>query len=132
MIVPSVGQIQPVNVKESLPCKRRYDLEISIEAVWLEVTVKNKPILVGEFYRLPNSDMAYFNLLLESIDRGYNTNISNIIITGDFNNDMLKTDSNKIKDLIQHFNFYQLTLKAPITTGRRTFSKHVLRSFLRK
>ena len=60
------------------------------------------------FYRPPNSTVDYFNLILESIDRAFNTNITDIIITGDFNYDMSTNVNNKIKDLMLQFHLTQL------------------------
>lgn len=66
------------------------DLECNgLEAVWVEITVKSKTILVGGFYRPSNSDVAYYNLILESIDRADNTDLHDVIITGDFNYDII-------------------------------------------
>lgn len=75
-----------------------------LEAVWVEIQVKSKRVLIGGFYRPPNSNTDYFNLLTESIDRAYNTNIVDIIITGDFNYNMLPNDSNKMTGLIKQYN----------------------------
>ena len=58
--------------------------------------------------RPPNSNSDYFNLILESTDRAHNTNIHDIIITGDFNYNMLSNNNNKIKDLLLQFNLTQL------------------------
>ena len=60
------------------------------------------------FYRPPNSTADYFTILSESIDRAYNTNIPDIVITGDFNFNMRTNGNNKIKDLIQNYNLEQL------------------------
>ena len=76
-------------VRDTFLCNRRDDLEIrGLEAVWVEVKVKGKYILVGGFYRPPNSKNAYFNLITESFDRACNIGINDIIITGDFNSNM--------------------------------------------
>ena len=69
-------------------------------------------ILVGGIYRPPNSNSDYFNLILGSIDRAHNTNIPDIIITGDFNHNMLSNNNNKVKDLLQQFNLTQLITDA--------------------
>ena len=59
-----------VYVRDFLFCKRRIDLELrGLEAVWLELTLKSKKILGGGYYRPPNSNLAYFNFLEESIGR---------------------------------------------------------------
>ena len=50
--------------------------------------------------------------MLESIDRAYNTNICDIIITGDFNYNMLFNNKNKISDLLLQFNLTQLITEA--------------------
>lgn len=100
-------------VRNTIFCKRRNDLEIrGLEAVWIEVTVKTKKLLIGGFYRPPNSNLDYFNLILESVDRAHNTNITDIIITGDFNYNMLTNDRNKIKDMMLQFNLKQLIQEA--------------------
>ena len=68
-------------VRETITCKRRHDLEINgLEAVWLELFVKSKKVLVAGIYRPPNSNLAYMDLIKESVDRAYNTNIVDIII----------------------------------------------------
>ena len=101
-----------IYVQDTILCKRRKDIEINgLEAVWLEVIIKSKKILIGGIYRPPNSSSDYFNLMLESIDRAHNTNIYDIIITGDFNYDMLSNGSNKMTDLLQQYNLTQLIAK---------------------
>ena len=98
-----------IYVPDSISCKRLPDLEVrGLEAVWMEVNIKRKKMLIGGFYRPPNSNIEYYNLLIESIDRALNTNINDVIITGDFNYNMLSNDSNKINDLLQLYNLKQL------------------------
>ena len=46
--------------------------------------------------------------MLESTDRAYNKIIHGIIITGDFNYDMLLNNKNKMSDLLLQFNPTQL------------------------
>ena len=70
--------------------------------------MRSKKILIGGFYRPPNSTADYFRILSESIDRAYNTSIPDIVITGDFNFNMRTNGNNKIKDLIQNNNLEQL------------------------
>ena len=100
-------------VRDTIICKRRKDLEIhGLEAVWIEVTIKAKKVLIGGFYRPPNSNLDYFNLILESVDRAHNTNITDIIITGEFSYNMLTNDRNKIKDMMLQFNLKLLIQEA--------------------
>ena len=77
---------------DTLLYKRRRDIEMNdLEAVWIDVMLKSKKVLIGGIYSAPNSNSDYFNLILESIDRAHNTNIVDIIITGDFNYNMLSS-----------------------------------------
>ena len=104
-------------VRDTLSCKRRTDLEVrGVEVLWLKVNIKTKTILVGGFYRPPNSNVDYFNLIKESIDRACNTSIIDIIITGDFNYDISKPQ-NKISKLIHEFNLTQLITEPTHYTG---------------
>ena len=104
-----IGGGVAIYVRETLACKQRQDLEINeLEAKWVEIIVKSRKILIGAFYRPPNSTVDYFNLILESIDRAFNTNITDIIITGDFNYDMSTNVNNKIRDIMLQFHLTQL------------------------
>ena len=98
-----------IYLRETLTCKRRTDLELqNLKAVWIEIVVKTKKILIGGFYRAPNSNADYFTLLDESINRAHNTNIPDIVVTGDFNFNMHSNNKNKMKDLTQNYNLKQL------------------------
>ncbi|MEW8544911.1 MAG: reverse transcriptase family protein [Candidatus Thiodiazotropha sp.] len=98
-----------IYVRETFSCKRRPDLEMrGLEAVWVEIQIKSRKILVGGFYRPPNSNIAYFDRIKESIDRAYNTGLIDIYILGDFNSNMYIANNNKMRDLIQEFNLKQL------------------------
>ena len=90
--------------------KRRHDLELpSIECLWVEISIKNKIQLIGTFYRPPNSTNAILTSIEDSIGLAFETNISNILITGDFNLDIMKDNSSrKVRDLCQQFNFGQI------------------------
>ena len=77
---------------------------------------------MGGFYRPPNSNVDYFNLIKESIDRACNTNIIDIIITGDFNFDISKPQ-NKIFELTHEFNL--TLLKAEPTHYTETSSSTI-------
>ena len=82
-----------IYVRGSISCKRRSDLEVlDLEAVWVEVNVKSKNIHIEGFYRPPNSNAEYLNLIPESVDRAIRTNINDVIITGVFNYNMLSNE----------------------------------------
>ena len=90
--------------------KRRHDLELSnIECLWVETSIKNKIHPIGTFYRPPNLTNAILSTIEDSIGLAFETNISNILITGDFNLDFLKDNSSrKVRDLCQRFNLEQI------------------------
>ena len=67
---------------------------------------------LGGFYRPPNSNNNYNNLIEESIDKAFNTNIANIFILGDFNYNLLHNNDNKMTEIIQEFNLKQLITEA--------------------
>ena len=75
-------------------CSRRRDLAHDIvEAVWLEITLKHKKILLAVTYRPPNEHTVSYNTWLnkimeEAISSAYVEDKS-IIILGDFNIDLL-------------------------------------------
>ena len=91
-----------IYVRDTFLCIGRTGLEIrGLQAVWVEILIESKKVLVGRFYRPPNSDTHYFNLIIGSIDRAHNTNIPDIIILRDFNDNMLCNKNNKTKELIK-------------------------------
>ena len=98
-----------IYVKESVIYKRRYDLEpLNVECMWIEMQLNHSRILFGLFYRPPNSDIAYFSGIEDSISLAVDTQIKNIIVTGDFNLNMLNEQtSRKITDLCEQFSLYQ-------------------------
>ncbi|MCG8048840.1 MAG: reverse transcriptase domain-containing protein [Candidatus Thiodiazotropha endolucinida] len=99
-----------VYVKNGIPCKRRADLElINIECLWIELKIKNRNILVGTFYRPPNSTPLVLTNIDDSIGLALDTGISDITILGDFNINMLNRQSErKISDICKQYNLTQL------------------------
>ena len=70
----------------------------------IEMQLNHSRILFGLFYRPPNSDIAYFSGIEDSISLAGDTQIRNIIVTGDFNLNMLNEQiSRKITDLCEQF-----------------------------
>ena len=81
-----------VYIKNDIPCARRLDLEIlNIECIWIEVRLQTKRILIGTFYRPPNSDQTVLSNIENSVGLAVDTGISDIIIQGDFNLDLRKS-----------------------------------------
>ena len=64
-------------LKNEISCKSRHDLEIvAMECVWLEIRLHSKRLLVGTFYRTPNSDSTILTQIENSIDLARDTEIS--------------------------------------------------------
>ena len=99
-----------IYVKERLHYKRREDLEPrNIENIWLELTNNHKHVLFGLFYRPPNSNSNYFSDIEDSIALAVDSpGISEIIITGDFNLNLLNPQTaRKINSICTQFSFFQ-------------------------
>ena len=80
-----------------------------VESVWLEMRLKNKTVLLVTFYRAPNSSIDVHNKIESSIDLAFDTNILNIIITGDFNYNYSNISSRrKATSLIDPYGLVQL------------------------
>ena len=83
----------------------------NVEALCIEVRKPNaKPILISTWYRPPNSNpeiLDFFEIFLQSIDKEN----KEIIITGDFNIDLMPSDieNSKVKRLKEVLNTYQLS-----------------------
>ena len=75
-----------VYVSNKFDYKRRDDLNNSnLECLWFELHYPNKsPVLVGEFYRPPNSKADFFEEFDTTLDCAMSQNLSCIIL-GDFN-----------------------------------------------
>ena len=99
-----------VYVKHYFFSKRRSDLELlDVECVWVELSVHNRKIVIGTFYRPPNSTPSILPSIVNSIGLAFDTNVRDIIITGEFNLDMLSDrSSKKIKSICQEYNLQQL------------------------
>ena len=96
-------------VKETLRYKRKADLEIrDIECIWIELINNHQRILFGLFYRPPNSNVNYLSSIEDSLGLAIDTGIADIIVTGDFNLNMLNPNSaRKVETLCTQFSFFQ-------------------------
>lgn len=78
----------------------------NIECIWLELRFKTKKYLYGTFYIPPNSNAQVCEDIEQSIDLALTCNID-IIVTGDFNVNMLRNTSNdKISSLKNLFSLH--------------------------
>ena len=97
-----------IYVRDNLIVKSRPDLEIQgLEAVWAEVRNANYKLLVCAMYRPPKSSVEYWNLIEDSITEAKSTNIRNIFILGDLNDNQL-TQNSKLSKILTNMHMYQL------------------------
>ena len=96
--------------------KPRYDLNFaSGEIIWYEVIITNFKILICTVYRPPGSVAACSKNFEYSIEQAMNY-ISNIIINGDLNVDLLREKNNKLLEIISEFNLTNV-IKEPTRNG---------------
>ena len=98
-----------VYIKQSIHSIRRHDLElVGVECIWVELTINKHRLLFGTFYRPPNSPANTFSLIEDSISLAKHSGIENIIVTGDFNFDMLDhSRCRKIENLCSQLSLQQ-------------------------
>ena len=97
-----------IYVKNTIHCRARPDLHVpNLEAVWVEIRLNQEGILIGSFYRPPNSSVDYWRLIRDSIRKADSTTL-NYFILGDFNTDFLNCPSVHLLDIIDRFDLHQL------------------------
>lgn len=98
-----------IYVKENIHYRRRQDLEIlGVECIWIELGNKHKHVLFGLFYRPPSSDSFYYSSIENSINLAVDTGVRDVIVTGDFNFNMLcETSARKISTFCEQFSLEQ-------------------------
>ena len=102
-----------VYVKHDIPCKRRVDLELlNIECVWVEINIKKRKILIDTFYRPPNASPIILSDIENSIGLAVDTRITDVIVTGDLNLNMLNLPTRNKTDICQQYNLNQ-TISEP-------------------
>ena len=86
------------------------DLELQdIECLWIELSLNRRKIPIGTFYRPPNSPVSALASTEKAVGFAYDTNISDILIVGDFDLDMQKpVPGRKVDNLCQQFNLHNL------------------------
>ncbi len=103
-----------VYIRDSLFHKRRLDLEIAnIESIWIEVVSNKKHFLFGVSHTdppppPPNSNALYNNSIEDSIQLAIDTGISDVVIVGDFNYNVLNPQTNrKVSSICSQFALFQ-------------------------
>ena len=89
-------------------CKPRPDLAVQdLEAFWIETRLNQDMLLIGCFYRPPNINVKYSDLIEESISKANNTPYK-FIVTGDFNADCTKRPPPHLSRIMAMNNLHQL------------------------
>ena len=89
-----------IYVKECLFHKHVLDLDVNgLEAVWVNIRIKNHNTLIGCFYRSDYST-AYWDLMYDLISAA-NDMMMKAIIVGDFNEDVLGHNHSHIDNICQ-------------------------------
>ncbi|XP_062610974.1 uncharacterized protein LOC134272825, partial [Saccostrea cucullata] len=116
-----------IYISNDLSYKRRKDLEISnIETIWLEINLKNtKSILYCSAYRPPSAPSCWVEDLAREINRAPCCDDQEIILTGDFNVDLLKDPPQSWTSALEEFGLTQLiTIPTRITNTSCTLIDH--------
>lgn len=98
-----------IYVKNNIHSIRRIDLEDQYcENIWLEIRSLHKKFLVGLYYRPPNSSSEYWDAFESNIELVSDLNCD-LLVLGDFNQDMHQTNSNNhLKQIMSKFNLTNL------------------------
>ena len=88
-------------------------MKISNHEMSSELANCNRRLLFGLFYRPPSSDAECLTSIENSIALAVDTGISDIIITGDFNLDILnERTARKIETICTQYTFFQAKCQA--------------------
>ena len=88
-----------------------------LENIWIEIANNHNHILFGLFYRPPNANAYYFSNIEDSIALAVDTNSKDIIVTGDFNFNVINQEaSRKIYALCTQYNLFQYIERATYFT----------------
>jgi hypothetical protein len=75
-----------IALKSDLIATHRIDLDTKAEIVWVQLEIAgNKPVLIGAYYRPPESKIDVLNHLNSSLEKIDLSKSPNIWLTGDFN-----------------------------------------------
>ena len=98
-----------VFLHESLSFKIREDLSINCDAIQpfsIEISnTKSKNIVLNTIYRPPNRDMKQWETHLKDIFSKNGKNLKNIVLSGDFNINILDSETNKKSARLSKYHF---------------------------
>ena len=99
-----------IQLSAQIVAKRLFELEQpNLELIWLKVTTNNTSFTLGVGYRNPALPVEYWSNLDENISRVVDSYGSqNIVLVGDFNEDLLNNSKHHLKDIIDSYNLKQI------------------------
>ena len=104
-----IGGGVAIYVRESILATTRSDLQINnLEALWVEIHIDHRKILIGGIYRPPDSNNTQWLNMEQSLDQALDGLFDNILVTGDFNIYLLTNHSNRLTHLMDSYNTVQL------------------------
>lgn len=107
--IDRIGGGVAIYVRDSLHAIERKDLQVQgVEALWTEIHICQRKLIVGGIYRPPNSNNTQWLKLEYLLDQALNQHVDNILVAGDFNINVLANPSNKMTRLIHSLNCEQL------------------------
>ena len=107
-----------IYVKDSVFYKKRHDSEPhNVECIGIEIQLKHTRNVFGHFHRPPDSDMAYFFSIEDSMSLALDTQIYNIIVTGDFSLYILSQQTAyEVSELCKQVSLYQTVIEPTLYT----------------
>ena len=103
-------------VRDNIIFKSRNDLNVMLpfmECLFIEIHFNNTKYLVGGIYRVPNTNINLFTQYLDNVIEPLSAT-HNLILLGDYNVDLLKTDSNTNSlEICMQSNYLIPTIHAP-------------------
>ena len=97
-----------IYVRSNMIMKERPDLDVpGLEVIWIETKINQNVLLVGSIYMPPNTPVAYWNLIKESINKAFNTP-HRFILLGDLNTCFMHNPSPHLMEIIQQYSLNQL------------------------
>ena len=111
-----------VYIRNDIPCRRRHEFELEChenQSICLELSIRKEKWFLLSNYVLPSSNInTYCNQIGPTLDRILSES-SNVILTGDFNVDMLSKSSKfrALNDVLQMYNLQNIITQGTCFKG---------------
>ena len=97
-----------VYLNKNIISQRMVDLEIYWnECIWIKIKQKSESFLLGVLYSPKTSDAKFFEQLNLNIQAAFDVS-KNVIIVGDFNDDLLNDNKHYLKDVLLINSFHNI------------------------